>query len=121
MVKARKPSSAKGEKRLKRKKIPKFVQAKALPESEIMYKSKNRCTGMKDRITRDREMQRCAKTYKKPSPQTSVVFLFFLGGANHKGIYKQRSSLMHTLEHCDREGKIENKTASGERSTTTVQ
>ena len=47
-----KPSSAKGEKRLKRKKIPKFVQAEALPESEIMYKSEDRCTGMKDRITR---------------------------------------------------------------------
>ena len=67
-----KPSSAKGEKRLKRKKIPKFVQAKALPESEIMYKSKDRCTGMKDRITRDREIQRYAKIYQKPSPQTSV-------------------------------------------------
>ena len=67
-----KPSSAKGEKRQKRKKIPKFVQAEALPESEIMYKSKDRCTGMKDRITRDREIQRYAKTYQKPSPQTSV-------------------------------------------------
>ena len=67
-----KPSSAKGEKRLKREKIPKFVQAEALPESEIMYKSKDRCTGMKDRITRDREIQRYAKTYQKPSPQTSV-------------------------------------------------
>ena len=67
-----KPSSAKGEKRLKRKKIPKFVQAEALPESEIMYKSKDRCTGVKDRITRDREIQRHAKTYQKPSPQTSV-------------------------------------------------
>ena len=67
-----KPSSAKGEKRLKRKKITKFVQAEALPESEIMYKSKDRCTGMKDRITRDREIQRYAKTYQKPSPQTSV-------------------------------------------------
>ena len=67
-----KPSSAKGEKRLKRKKIPKFVQAEALPESEIMYKSKDHCTGMKDRITRDREIQRYAKTYQKPSPQTSV-------------------------------------------------
>ena len=95
-----KPSSAKGEKRLKRKKIskfvqaealpesesykskdrctgkrdriPKFVQAEALPESEIMYKSKDRCTGMKDRITRDKEIQRYAKTYQKPSPQTSV-------------------------------------------------
>ena len=29
-----KPSSAKGEKRLKREKIPKFVQAEALPESK---------------------------------------------------------------------------------------
>ena len=58
--------------RVKRKKIPKFVQAEALPESEIMYKSKDRCTGMKDRITRDREIQRYAKTYQKPSPQTSV-------------------------------------------------
>ena len=67
-----KPSSAKGEERLKRKKIPKFVQAEALPESEIMYKSKDHCTGMKDRITRDREIQRYAKTYQKPSPQTSV-------------------------------------------------
>ena len=27
---------------------------------------------MKDRITRDREIQRYAKTYQKPSPQTSV-------------------------------------------------
>ena len=67
-----KPSSAKGEKRLKRKKITKFVQAEALPELEIMYKSKDRCTGMKDRITRDREIQRHAKTYQKPSPQTLV-------------------------------------------------
>ena len=67
-----KPSSAKGEKRLKREKIPKFVQAEALPKSEIMYKSKDRCTGMKDQITRDREIQRYAKTYQKPSPQTSV-------------------------------------------------
>ena len=37
-----------------------------------MYKSKDHCTGMKDRITRDREIQRYAKTYQKPSPQTSV-------------------------------------------------
>ena len=66
-----KPSSAKGEKRLKRKKISKFVQAEALPESES-YKSKDRCTGKRDRITRDRETQRYAKTYQKPSPQTSV-------------------------------------------------
>ena len=48
-----KPSSAKGEKRLKRS-----VQPEALPESEIMYKSKDHCTGMKNRITRDREIQR---------------------------------------------------------------
>ena len=77
---------------------------------------------MEDRITRDREIQRYAKTCQKPSPQTSVhleqqvelrkkvesgstiadskaaqqvhlscVVFFFLGGANHKGIYKQRS------------------------------
>ena len=74
-----KSSSAKGEKRLKRKKIPKFVQAEALPESEIMYKSKDRCTGMKDRITRDREIQRYAKTYQKPSPQTSIDIIFSSG------------------------------------------
>ena len=37
-----------------------------------MYKSKDRCTGMRDRVTRDREIQRYAKTYQKPSPQTSV-------------------------------------------------
>ena len=83
-----------------------------------MYKSKDRCTGMRDRITRDRETQRYAKTYQKPSPQTSVhheqqvelrkkvesgstiadseavaflVCVFFFCGANHKGIYNQRS------------------------------
>ena len=48
------------------------MQAEALPESEIMYKSKDHCTGMKDRITREREIQRYAKTHQKPSPQTSV-------------------------------------------------
>ena len=36
-----KPSSAKREKRLKRKSIPKFVQAEDLPESETMYKPTN--------------------------------------------------------------------------------
>ena len=36
-----KPSSAKGEKRQKRKSIPKFVQAEDLPESETMYKPTN--------------------------------------------------------------------------------
>ena len=37
-----------------------------------MYKPKDRCTGMRDRIARDREIQRYAKTYQEPSPQTSV-------------------------------------------------
>ena len=36
-----------------------------------MYKSKDRCTSIRDRITHDRET-RCAKTYQKHSPQTSV-------------------------------------------------
>ena len=37
-----------------------------------MYNPKDRCTGMQDRITRYRETQRYAKTYQKPSLQTSV-------------------------------------------------
>ena len=37
-----------------------------------MYKSKDRCTGMQDWITRYRETQRYAKTYQKPSLQNSV-------------------------------------------------
>ena len=37
-----------------------------------MYQSEDRCTGMKDRITRCRETQRYAKTYQKPSLQSSV-------------------------------------------------
>ena len=45
-----KPSSAKGEKRLKRKKIPKFVQAEALPESEIMYKSKDHSVHLEQQV-----------------------------------------------------------------------
>ena len=67
-----KPSSAKGEKRLKRNK--KFQSLYRLSTSgvSIMYKSEDRCTNMKDRITRCRETLRYAKTYQKPSLQSSV-------------------------------------------------
>ena len=37
-----------------------------------MYNPKDRCTGMQDRITQYRETKRYAKTYQKPSLQTSV-------------------------------------------------
>ena len=74
-----KPSSAKGEKRLKRKKIPKFVQAEALPELEIMYKSKDHCTGMKDRITRENhrfhQTHRCAPPVPVPEYMKAVACL----------------------------------------------
>ena len=59
-----KPSSAKGEKRLKWKKIPKFVQAEA--QSEIMYKIKDHCTGMKDPITRTEKYSTTQKPTRNP-------------------------------------------------------
>ena len=65
-----KPSSAKGEKRLKREKIPKFVQAEALPESKS-------CTSLRiavqPRKTESRETEKYSATRNPHSKPQSIL------------------------------------------------
>ena len=72
MIKARKAFFSERWEAIKAEENPKVCTNWGPSGVRIMYKSKDRCTGMRNRITRDRETQRYAKTYQKPSPQTSV-------------------------------------------------
>ena len=60
-----------------------------------MYKSKYRCTGMRDRITRDRETQRYAKTYfffdlqARATSEIAVADLSELENEKHFELYNE--------------------------------